>query len=174
MTAAVLLLNASYEPLRIIPLSRALSLLMKERVDVVESDAAHPLRSPSIALPRPSVLRLRRYVNVPRRHATWTRRGVLARDRYACAYCGLAMRPKDATIDHVVPQSTCARTGVRANTWTNTVASCLACQKRKGDKSMAQAGMRFFDPQYEPKTPRTDYLVLTSEIAPEWRKYIRL
>ena len=77
----ILLLNASYEPLRVIGLPRAIGLLMSDKVDVIETWPNRELRSPNYSWPMPSVLRLRYYVHVPRRGAAWSRRGVLVRDR---------------------------------------------------------------------------------------------
>jgi hypothetical protein len=37
---------------------------------------------------------------------------------------------------------------------------------------MHEAGMRFHFAGFEPRTPRANYLVVTSGIAPEWRQYI--
>lgn len=170
----VLLLNASYEPLHIIGLPRAINLLFAGKAELVESLAGREIRSPSVRQPAPSVLRLRYYVNVPQRGAAWSRRGVLIRDRYTCQYCGRKLPAREATIDHVIPQWQCRRQGVRPDTWGNTVASCPRCQQRKGGRSMHEAGMRFHDPGFEPKTPRASYLVMTSDIRPEWRRYIRL
>jgi 5-methylcytosine-specific restriction endonuclease McrA len=82
------------------------------------------------------------------------------------------MTTANATIDHVVPQWKCKAMGKAANTWTNTVAACRKCQARKGGKDMHEVGMHFHDPSYEPRRPRTRYLVITSHHAPEWRKYI--
>lgn len=170
----ILLLNASFEPLNVIGLPRAVSLWMGGKADLIETAPDRLLRSPSRAWPMPSVLRLRRYVSVPRRGATWSRRGVLARDNYTCAYCGRRMTAREATVDHVVPQWWCRKNGVRASTWGNTVASCHKCQQRKGGRSMHEAGMRFHNLAYEPKTPRVNYVVLSLSVAPEWRKYIRV
>ena len=78
----VLLLNASFEPLAIVKLGRAIGLLMDGKVDLVESVPDRELRSKSVRQPMPSVLRLRYYVNVPRRGVGWSRRGVLARDHH--------------------------------------------------------------------------------------------
>ena len=169
---AVLLLNITYEPIGVIALRRAVNLLRAEKAELVEAAPERVLRSPSRSEPFPSVLRLRRYVNVPQRGATWSRRGVLLRDRHACQYCGKQMTAREATIDHVLPQWQCRARGVRAHTWSNTVACCAKCQARKGGRSMHEAGMRFHFPAFEPRTPRANYLVLSSGIAPEWRQYI--
>ena len=85
--ANVLLLNATYEPLSVLSLRRAAKLLLKERAEPVAADSV-PLVGPERTLSIPTVLRLKFYVNVPRRNPpAWTRRGLLARDSYTCAYC---------------------------------------------------------------------------------------
>ncbi len=170
----VLLLNASFEPLRVINLPRAVGLLTSGKADVIETAPGRVLRSPSLRVPMPSVLRLRYYVNVPRRGAAWSRRGVLMRDRFTCQYCGRPLRAPEATVDHIIPQWKCHADAIPPNTWSNTVAACAKCQHRKGGRSMHEAGMRFFDPNFEPKTPRTNYLVVSSDVRPEWKQYIRL
>ncbi|HET7376701.1 MAG TPA: HNH endonuclease, partial [Anaerolineae bacterium] len=144
------------------------------KVDLVEAVPGRELRSPSVRQPMPSVLRLRYFVNVPRRGVGWSRRGVLSRDHHTCQYCGRHLAPREATIDHIIPQWQCKISNIRASTWSNTVACCARCQQRKGGRSMHEAGIRFFNPNYEPKMPRTNYLVMTSSIRPEWRQYIRL
>lgn len=170
----VLLLNASFEPLAVVKLSRAIGLLMDGKVEVIEAMPGRELRSVHFRQPMPSVLRLRYYVSVPRRGIGWSRRGVLARDHHVCQYCGRKMHVHEETVDHVIPQWQCRTQKIPPNTWGNTVASCPRCQQRKGGRSMHEAGMRFFNPNYEPKIPRTNYLIMTSDIRPEWKRYIRL
>lgn len=170
---SVLLLNASYEPLRVIDLRRAMGLLFAQKVELVESVRGRELRSPTTRHPMPSVLRLHRYVNVPHRQARWSRRAVFIRDGYTCAYCGAKLTAHTATLDHIIPQWECRARGIPANTWTNTVTACVRCQTRKGGRSMHDAGLRFHRPDFEPRIPRTRYLVLSSDIAPEWRQYIQ-
>ena len=170
----ILLLNASYEPLRVIGLPRAIGLLMSDKVDVIETWPNRELRSPTLSVPMPSVLRLRYYVHVPRRGASWSRRGVLVRDRYTCQYCGRVLRADEATIDHIVPQWKCRAEKIPPDTWSNTVAACAKCQQRKGGRSMHEAGMRFIDPDFEPKMPRVNYLVVATGIRPEWKQYVEV
>lgn len=106
----VLLLNATYEPLTVLSLRRAAKLLLKERAEAIGADTV-PLVGLEHSLAIPTVLRLRYYVNVPRRNPpAWTRRGLLARDHYTCAYCGKQCSAREATVDHVLPVS---RGGVR-------------------------------------------------------------
>ena len=96
-----LVLNASYEPLGVVSWRRAVCLLLDEQADMVEADDG-VVRSPSISLPLPSVIRLRQMVNAPRRRAVpVSRRAVFARDEYRCQYCG----DRADSIDHVVPRS---------------------------------------------------------------------
>ncbi len=170
----VLVLNATYEPIHIVDHRRAITLLLGGKVEVVEpSRTGRTLATVSQRIVLPSVIRLRRYVNVPQRGAVWSRQAVLARDRMTCVYCGCKLTTKTATLDHVLPQSYCREHGIPANTWTNTVAACSACQARKGDRMLHESGVKFHDPAYEPRRPRTRYLVFSSEIAPEWRQYIQ-
>nr|HID14785.1 HNH endonuclease [Anaerolineae bacterium] len=174
MTTGVLLLNATYEPLRVIPVRRAVSLLMRGVVEGVEGVAAR-LRTPSTVFEVPSVLRLRYYVNVPQRGAVWSRRGVLARDGYTCVYCGARVGERrrgrvlsraDFSVDHLIPRS---RGG--GSTWGNTACACRWCNGRKGNRMPHEAGMRL---RWEPKTPRVNYLVVSGEVPAEWKVYLRV
>jgi 5-methylcytosine-specific restriction endonuclease McrA len=169
----VLLLNASYEPLTVISVRRAVALLLRERVDAV-TDEAQMLHSAQQSLEVPVVLRLRRYVNVPRRGAGWTRVGVLRRDGYRCIFCGVAAgdrrggRPLDHgdfTIDHIIPRSRGGK-----NTWGNTACACYVCNQRKRDRTPNEMGMPLL---WEPKTPRVNYFVLSGEVPDAWTFYLR-
>lgn len=168
----VLLLNASYEPLSVVAPRRALSLLLRGRVDAV-TDETLTLQGVVENLNVPTVIRLRRYINVPRRGVSWSRRGVLMRDRHCCIYCGISpgglqrgqiLRKHDFTIDHIVPRS---RGG--QNTWTNTACACPFCNQRKGDRTPHEAGMNML---WEPKTPRVDYVVASGEVPRAWKVYL--
>lgn len=170
---AILLLNADYSALGIVPLKRAISLLIKDRIDIIEVVPDKQLRSPSTTQPFPSVIRLRYYVKVPRRKMVWSRRGVFARDQYTCVYCGTKLSREDATVDHLTPVEQCRLKGVRASTWSNTATACPKCNRRKANRSLEDSGMRFKDSSFEAKTPRTNYLIVTSDIRPEWKAYLR-
>ena len=168
----ILLLNASYEPLAVIPKRRAMSLLERGRVDAVTQDTITIIGA-SETRHIPTVIRLRRYINVPRRGARWNRRSVLERDKYHCIYCnitvggrqdGRTLQKRDFTVDHILPRSRNGR-----NTWGNTACACPACNHRKGDRLPHEAGMPLL---WEPKTPRVDYLVASGEIPKAWKIYL--
>lgn len=171
---AVLLLNASYEPLAVIPKRRAMSLLLRGRVDAVSEERV-TVQGVTRVFHIPTVIRLRRYINVPRRGARWSRQGVLKRDGYRCIYCGIQSGEKqqgrilqrnDFTIDHIIPRSRGGR-----NTWGNTACACPLCNHRKGARTPHEAGMVM---RWEPKIPRVDYLVASGNIPESWKFYLQM
>jgi len=172
----VLLLNGStWEPLAVISTARAINLLLTGKAVVIE-ETGKVLRTVSSTFSVPSVIALRRYINVPRRKAHWSRKGVLVRDNYTCIYCGVkvgdVVRGKplakaDFTVDHILPRSK----GGRDN-WSNTACACYGCNHRKGNHMPGEVGMKL---GWEPKTPRTSYLVIAIGSGPEvWRHYIEI
>ena len=116
-----LLLNASFEPLCVVPMRRAVVLVLKEKAEIVVRNGAVQ-HSERAQLPVPSVIRLHHFVRVPyRNRVPLSRRAVFARDGHRCQYCNRAAE----NIDHVVPRS---RGGPHA--WDNVVASCWSCVAR--------------------------------------------
>ncbi|HCB33702.1 MAG TPA: HNH endonuclease [Acidimicrobiaceae bacterium] len=130
LDARTLVLNVTFRPLSITTVRRAIVLVIGEKADVV-CDGVGVVRSPSLSLAAPSVVRLRYLAPAPyRRRAPLHRRAVFARDAHRCQYCG---RPAEC-IDHVHPRS---RGG--EHTWENVVACCRACNVAKGDTLPAQS-----------------------------------
>jgi 5-methylcytosine-specific restriction endonuclease McrA len=166
MSGHVLVLNATYEPLNVVSVRRALVLLLKEKAQIVEAAEAW-FRSERIAFPVPLVIRLVYYVRIPRRFSLpISRRTVLARDHYTCQYCGIQPGKANLTIDHVLPRSRGGET-----TWENVTTACGSCNRRKGNRTPGEAKMPL---ARNPRRPR--YLALTlleGTSAPvEWSKYM--
>jgi 5-methylcytosine-specific restriction endonuclease McrA len=89
--------------------------LLADKAELVECDEG-VVRSASVSIPVPTVVRLRYMVRVPRRAvAAVSRRAVFARDEYRCQYCGA----RADSIDHVLPRS---RGG--SHVWENLAAAC--------------------------------------------------
>src|SRR3712207_3348458 len=95
----VLVLNATYEPINVCTVRRAVVLLLKAKAEVVER-ATWELRSESTAMARPVVIRLVTYVNVPRdtHRRKITRRAVFARDGWTCQYCGSRAKDRKSVV----------------------------------------------------------------------------
>jgi 5-methylcytosine-specific restriction endonuclease McrA len=140
----VLVLNATYEPLSTVAWQRAVVLVLDGVAEIVAADEERLVRSPSVSLALPQVIRLLSYVRVPRGRVTpVTRRGVLTRDGHRCAYC----RGRADSVDHVVPRSRPG--GVHA--WSNLVAACRSCNGRKGNRTPEEAGMPLLSRPFEPR-----------------------
>ena len=145
-----LALNASYEPLTMVPLRRALRLVIEGKAEIVEADLAEPIRSARLTLSKPAVIRLVKFVHVPRRFRRQvTNTFLFARDDYRCQYCHRhqhELRPREClTRDHLVPVS---RGG--QNEWDNVVTACSSCNTRKGNHLPEECGMHPMHPPMEP------------------------
>jgi 5-methylcytosine-specific restriction endonuclease McrA len=160
----VLVLNATYEPINVCTVRRAVVLLLKEKAEVVEQSGRR-LRSPTMSVTRPLVIRLVTYVRVPRdpRRRKLTRRAVFARDSWTCQYCGAR---SNLTVDHVIPRS---KGG--PSTWDNIVASCAPCNRRKGDRLPPQADMTLRRTP-RPPSPQVFIQVASPSIPAAWRQYL--
>lgn len=145
-----LALNASFEPLTMVPLRRALRLVIDGKAEIVEAESEERIRSASIALPKPAIIRLVKFVHVPRKFRRQvTNTFLFARDGYTCQYCGryqTQLRHREClTRDHLVPLS---RGG--GNEWTNVVTACSSCNTRKGNHLPDECGMHPSRPPLEP------------------------
>jgi 5-methylcytosine-specific restriction endonuclease McrA len=159
-----LVLNASFQPLCVVPTRRALVLALKGKAEVLHTNG-HIYRSETLELHAPTVVRLNYFVKVPyRARASLSRRAVFIRDNYECQYCG---RPAE-NVDHVIPRS---RGGL--HTWENVVASCRPCNSRKENRSPADVGMHL---RHRPRAPHESVwiLVAADRIDPSWTQYLRL
>lgn len=157
-----LVLNASYEPLCVVPVRRAVVLVLSEKADILHDTGAE-MRSERLAVPIPSVIRLRYFVRVPfRRRASLNRRAVFARDGSRCQYCNAAAE----SIDHVLPRS---RGG--QHVWENVVAACRPCNARKRDRLLGESGMVL---RRRPTAPRelTWIIVAVGTVPSHWEPYL--
>ena len=136
---SVLVLNASLQPLSVIPERRLVVLLSKQKVAFVDERVREliedGIRSRQLSTDEPVIVQLLANVRVPRMALRPTRANIMLRDEDTCQYCGKHSR--DLTLDHVVPRS---RGG--EGTWENLVACCRACNGRKGNRLLKDVGMR--------------------------------
>lgn len=162
----VLLLNATYEPLTVVTIRRAVVLVLRDRAEIVhgDDDGDGVLHSAHVSLPTPKVIRLTSYVRVPYRAVIpMTRAALMHRDRSRCGYCGA----KATTIDHVVPRSRGGR-----NTWDNCVACCIGCNHRKADRLLSELGWRLAVTPAPPRGRHWRLIASIKDIDPAWEPYI--
>jgi len=161
----VLVLNATFEPINVCTVRRAAVLVLKEKAEVLERSSGK-LRSERMSMERPTVIRLVMYVRVPRdaHRRKITRKAVLARDSWTCQYCGL--RKPGLTVDHVIPRSRGGK-----SVWENIVASCAACNRRKGNRLPREIKMH---PRRRPAAPGpTVFIHIASPTIPiAWQQYL--
>ena len=136
MTREVSLYNASYEKMFELEWKRAVILYITGKVcPHIESDFLDIQTSSGIfKLPRKIVLK--KYVHIPYRDPAPTRKNIMKRDNYTCQYCYVELDKCTPTIDHILPR---ARGG--KHEWTNVVACCIKCNRKKGNRTPEEANM---------------------------------
>jgi 5-methylcytosine-specific restriction endonuclease McrA len=164
-----LLLNATYEPLRVVHWQKAVTLWCQGKVEIV---AVHDreVRAVSFSFKLPSVIRLLRYVRIKKRfdYVPFSRANIYARDGYSCQYCGQSFPTSELTFDHVVPVSRSGR-----KDWENIVTCCVSCNRRKGGRTPAEAGMRLVRPPRRPGSAPAIRITVELRSAPDsWRDYL--
>lgn len=148
----VLLLNASFEPLRVITTRRAFGLVLGAKADLIVPDGDEHIRSTGgVEYAVPAVVRLRRMVRVPfQATAPLSRRAIQARDGRRCQVAGCSRIGQ--TIDHVVPRSRGGR-----HEWTNVTLMCVRHNSQKGDRLLQELGWKL---RSEPAAPRGALVLL--------------
>jgi len=167
-----LILNADYLPLSIVPFSSltwqdAIKAEWLERADVAGEYDNWVVRSPSIEMFVPTVLRLRDYVTISRK-IKFSRYNLYLRDSFKCQYCGddYSGHPHDLTMDHVIPR----KEGGRTN-WTNLVAACSDCNVKKSHYHKMKPSYAPYRPDYwELTTKRKKFPITVSH--PDWIEYL--
>jgi 5-methylcytosine-specific restriction endonuclease McrA len=164
-----LLLNASYEPLKVVHWQKAVTLWCQGKVEVI---AVHDreIRAVSFSFKLPSVIRLLRFVKIKRRfdYVPFSRANIYARDNYTCQYCNDTLATSDLTFDHVVPVAQGGR-----KDWENIVTCCISCNRLKGGRTPAEAGMKLFRTPRRPGSAPAIRITIGLRNAPEsWRDYL--
>lgn len=163
----VLVLNASYEPINICAVRRAIVLVLKglAHPEEMSSQTLHAARR---QFPVPSVIRLLEYRRIPHQNRALSRKNILMRDRHACQYCGRTGQSATLTLDHVIPRS---RGGETA--WENLVACCHECNNRKGSRTPEEANMRLARVPRPFSLHTSRHLIrLLGRSEDQWRKYL--
>jgi len=163
-----LLLNATYEPLKVVHWQKAMTLWCQGKVEVI-SVYDREVRSVSFSFKLPSVIRLLRYIKIKRNidYVPFSRANIYARDDHSCQYCGDVFPTAELTFDHVVPVAQGGR-----KDWENIVSCCISCNRRKGGRTPAEAGMHLIRvPKRPEKAPAIRITVGLKNAPDSWRDY---
>ena len=160
LNTKVLVLNRSYLPVHVTVVRRALSLLYQGIAQAVDDELRtfdfaswadlaadeDSIGTVDKAIRVPRVILLQYYDRVPRRYVRFSRYNIYARDQNRCQYCGRQFPRADLNLDHVVP-----RMKGGTSVWENVVCSCHRCNRIKGGRTPAEAGMRLIR---QPRRPQ--------------------
>jgi 5-methylcytosine-specific restriction endonuclease McrA len=188
----VLVLNRFYSAIRIIPARHAFTLLCRRAAEIISIDdgvwANYDLktwtdvadlqreydphgyrwiRTPSLEIAVPTIVRLLTYDRVPDREIRLNRRNLFARDESRCQYCGKRFPLKDLSIDHVVP-----RVQGGTHSWTNLVCACISCNTRKGGRTPWEAGLKLITPPRKPKRNPTVKVSIGKRRYRDWSAFL--
>jgi len=194
LDSSVLVLNANYTALHIISVRRAFTLLYKQVAEVIhyddddamasydfidwlelsrmrqefsDRDGEDYIRTVSLDLQVPRIIRLLLYDRLPRRRVKFNRRNIYARDGSRCQYCGKTFSSSELTLDHIIPRSR----GGEA-TWENIVCACMKCNVRKGGRLPKEAHMKLIRIPTKPKRPPVLRIRLRSDKYRSWRHFV--
>src|SRR4030043_1122088 len=130
-----LLLNSTFEPLKVVTWKKAIIMLTLEKVEVIE-EYDRMIRGVRFSVRLPAVIRVNRFIKRNTPIVKFSRQNLYVRDRGKCQYCGAPFEHKELTYDHVIPRSKGGQPE-----WTNVVTCCAACNLKKGGRTPEDAGM---------------------------------
>lgn len=177
-----LVLNRNWQPVNVTTVARSLIMVWNESARIVDTetfqlydwqdwvrlrpkDGELFVQAVTMRLKVPEVVSLCEYDRLPTASVSFSRRNIFKRDHYACQYCGVQPGTDELTIDHVTPRS---RGG--ASSWENCVLACVACNKRKADRTPEEAGMRI---KHKPVRPDWKPLYAAHDIRiASWSKFL--
>jgi 5-methylcytosine-specific restriction endonuclease McrA len=163
----VLLLNISYEPLKIINWKKAINMLCLGKVEVIE-EYNNEIHAISFTIKMPSVVRLLTFVKRDKTPVKFSRQNIYARDRYKCQYCGVKFPTEELTYDHILPKSKGGRTE-----WENIVTCCMVCNRKKGGRLPHEASMKLIRKPIQPDwVPSVRIIIGFKEVPRSWRDYL--
>jgi 5-methylcytosine-specific restriction endonuclease McrA len=163
----VLLLNITYEPLKVINWKKAITLFMLGKVEVLE-EYSREIHSVSFAIKLPAVVRLLRLVKRPSSPVKFSRQNIYARDKYRCQYCGRKFPSEELNYDHIIPKSRGGKTE-----WTNIVTCCIQCNRKKGGRTPKEAHMKLIRKPSRPTwLPALKITIGYRHVPQSWRDYL--
>ncbi|HPM41230.1 MAG TPA: HNH endonuclease [bacterium] len=185
LSSPVLVLNRFYMPVNIVTARRAFCMLVADVARAVDeehrtfdfsswAELSAAVRDDTVGLVGrlvrvPRVVLLSTYDRFPKRTVRFSRLNIMLRDRHTCQYCGKKMTRSALNIDHVVPRVRGGQT-----TWENVVASCHACNRKKGSRLPEEAGMKLLKLPVKPRTTPFVDLIAGPIRYEEWKPFFNM
>lgn len=167
MTELTLMLTPWYLPHKVLRWQDAVTLIYLEKVDIIV-EYGGVIRSPSMEMRIPAVIRVRRALSRVNKGIKFSRINVYTRDKFTCQYCDRKCEPHDLSYDHVIPRAKGGRTE-----WTNIVTACKPCNNRKAARSTDESGMWPRNPAVKPKTlPMAKPRLKVCNAPAEWHAFL--
>jgi len=163
-----LVLNASYEVMKIVSWKKAVTWYFLEKVDIIEEYEQNILCA-SIEMKVPAVVKYKKLIKPKYRMLKFSRTNIYARDNFLCQYCTRKVAQSKLTLDHVIPKS---RGG--PSSWINCVACCTNCNVKKADRTPREAGMKLLQEPRQPNQTEAFALAIrvkTISIPEVWKNY---
>ena len=183
LSQPALVLNRSWAAITTVTVRQALKLLFTGSARAVHTDsyevhefsswadlAVRPdepaIRTVHLHIKVPEVIVLTRYNGVPKQSVVFTRRNLYKRDRNTCQYCGRRPGTAELSIDHVLPRS---RGGL--SSWDNCVLACMRCNRRKGSRLPAEAGLKLLKRPLAPRWSPTLEIPI-GRVRQSWERFV--
>ena len=132
--SGALVLNATYEPLCVVPSRRAAVLVLARARPTCSTTRGEALHSEHLVVPVPSVIRLRSFVKVPFQPAGPAQPARRVRPRRPPLPVLRRPRRRAST-------TSCPRSKGGEHAWENVVAACRPCNVRKRDRLLHETSM---------------------------------
>lgn len=183
LAESTLVLNRSWRVVNVTTVKKALMLLYEGAAVAVSpetyqtydfiawltmpvEDGQPCIRTMRFSIKLPEIIQLTRYNGFPPKGVAFSRKNVYKRDNYTCQYCGMKPSQEDLTVDHVMPRS---RGG--HSEWANCVSACSKCNKKKGNKTTEEAGMKLLQKPYKPEGNRL-LMFAAVQIKKSWERFV--
>jgi 5-methylcytosine-specific restriction endonuclease McrA len=148
-------LNVTYEPLRPVPVRRAINLVIKGKATIIEEHSTLHIVTGNDIFPIPVQIRMNYLVKGNGRNmrspAALTQTNMFLRDKFTCQYCdrhkSQLLRGEILTRDHVHPQSKGGK-----DVWTNVVTACNVCNNKKANNFLSETNLTLRKPPHVPTT----------------------
>jgi 5-methylcytosine-specific restriction endonuclease McrA len=195
LESSVLVLNKFFAAVHVVNAKRAFAMLFKESAEVVsvddgqynsydftswvdvsafkaeyglsDEDQYESIKTVSLEIRVPKIIRLVVYDKLPKASIKFNRKNIFARDKNKCQYCGKKVPTSELSLDHVIP-----RTQGGTSNWKNIVCACTNCNKHKGGRRPAEAGMKLICRPVKPRHCPVIQLKLGSNKYNSWKQFL--